>query len=132
MVTKNEPQPQDVEMESAEDVESQKREQDLASVQEIREHCRQIEKAVLTKEPRFILRVLRSLPNTRRKSSTIVLRNLIAIVYPAGVERDSIGQFLDALQPGQELDVLQQRTRATIKSPIPEVDAYLHLLVLVF
>lgn len=132
MVTKAEAPPQDVEMESAEDVETQKREQDLAAVQEIREHCRQIEKAVLTKEPRFVLRVLRSLPNTRRKSSTIVLRNLIAVVYPAGAERDSIGQFLDALQPGQELEVLQQRARATIKSPIPEVDAYLHLLVLVF
>lgn len=132
MVTKTEAPPQDVEMETAEDAEAQKREQDLASVQEIREHCRQIEKAVLTKEPRFVLRVLRSLPNTRRKSSTIVLRNLIALIYPAGAERDSIGQFVDALQPGQELDVLQQRARATIKSPIPEVDAYLHLLVLVF
>lgn len=131
MVAKEEPVVvQDVEMESAEDIENAKKDQDLAAVQEIREHCRQIEKAVLTKEPRFILRVLRSLPNTRRKLNTIVLRNLTTHLYPAGVERDAINEYLDALQTGQEIEAAL-RPRATIKTPIPEVDAYIHLLILV-
>lgn len=131
MVAKEEPVVvQDVEMESAEDIENAKKDQDLAAVQEIREHCRQIEKAVLTKEPRFILRVLRSLPNTRRKLNTIVLRNLTTHLYPAGAERDAINEYLDALQTGQEIEAAL-RPRATIKTPIPEVDAYIHLLILV-
>lgn len=131
MVAKDEPVVvQDVEMESAEDLENAKKDQDLAAVQEIREHCRQIEKAVLTKEPRFILRVLRSLPNTRRKLNTIVLRNLTTHLYPAGAERDTINEYLDALQTGQEIEAAL-RPRATIKTPIPEVDAYIHLLILV-
>lgn len=121
-------QPQDVEMECADDVENQKKEQDSTAVSEVREHCRQIEKAVFTKEPRFILRVLRSLPNTRRKLNSIILRNVIAHLYPPGSERDLVGQYLDILQPGQELEV--SRTRATVKAPIPEVDAYVHLLIL--
>lgn len=120
---------QDVDMENADDVENAKKDKDLAAVQEIREHCRQIEKAVVQKEPRFILRVLRSLPNTRRKLNTIVLRNLTTFLYPAGAERDAISLFLEPLQAGQEIEAL--RTRATIKSPIPEVDAYIHLLILV-
>lgn len=131
MVAKEEPVVvQDVEMESAEDLENAKKDQDLAAVQEIREHCRQIEKAVLTKEPRFILRVLRSLPNTRRKLNTFVLRNLTAHLYPAGAERDAISEYLDALQTGQETESAL-RPRTTIKTPIPEVDAYIHLLILV-
>lgn len=131
MVAKEEPVVvQDVEMESAEDLENAKKDQDLAAVHEIREHCRQIEKAVLTKEPRFILRVLRLLPNTRRKLNTNVLRNLTAHLYPAGAERDAINEYLDAVPTGQEVEA-SLRPRATIKTPIPEVDAYIHLIILV-
>lgn len=131
MVAKEEPAVvQDVEMESAEDLENAKKDQDLAAVHEIREHCRQIEKAVLTKEPRFILRVLRLLPNTRRKLNTNVLRNLTAHLYPAGAERDAINEYLDAVATGQEVEA-SLRPRATIKTPIPEVDAYIHLIILV-
>ena len=48
---------QDVEMESVEvvDPEVLKKDVDLTTIQEIREHARQIDKAVTSKEPRFIL-----------------------------------------------------------------------------
>lgn len=54
----------DVEMKSADsppgpEAGDSKRDADLQSLQEIREHARQIEKAVSSKENRFILRVLR-------------------------------------------------------------------------
>ncbi|XP_059616224.1 probable 26S proteasome non-ATPase regulatory subunit 3 [Phlebotomus argentipes] len=124
---------QDVEMESAEsppDPEKLKVEADVLAVQEIREHAKQIEKAVVSKEPRFILRVLRALPNTRQKTNAVVMRSLATQLYPVGQERNAILAFVEELPAGTtELDV--PRARAATKSPLPEVDAYYHLLVLV-
>lgn len=124
----------DVEMENVEivetDPETLKKDADLATVQEIREHTRQIDKAVASKEPRFILRVLRSLPNTRRKLNPNVLRALASQLYPAGAERENILQFVEELPAGTaEPEIL--RPRAAIKTPLPEVDAYFQLLSLV-
>lgn len=125
---------QDVEMEvvESENTEEQKKESELNAlntiVQEIREHVKQIDKAVSSKEPRFILRVLRSLPNTRRKLSPNVLRSLATHLYPVA-ERDAILVFVEeATGPEPESSA---RPRATIKTPLPEVDAYFHLLSLV-
>lgn len=42
---------------------------DVSSIQEIRENIRQIEKAVQSKEPRFILRVLRLILRFKLASS---------------------------------------------------------------
>lgn len=124
---------QDIEMEVTEtavDPETLKKDADLATVQEVREHARQIDKAVTSKEPRYILRVLRSLPNTRRKLNPNVLRALASQLYPVGGERDFILTFIEDLPAGTvEPEIL--RPRAAIKSPLPEVDAYFHLLVLV-
>lgn len=53
-----------------------KKDTDQQSLLELREHARQIEKAVANKENRFILRVLRGLPNTRRKLNGAVLRGI--------------------------------------------------------
>lgn len=125
---------QDVEMEVVESVEQDpetvKKEADTTAVAEIREHAKQIDKAVASKEPRFILRVLRSLPNTRRKLNPNVLRTLAAQLYPIGAEREAILTFLEELPAGSvEPEVV--RPRAAVKTPLPEVDAYFHLLALV-
>jgi 26S proteasome regulatory subunit N3 len=121
---------QDVEMEvvEGENTEEQKKESDLTTiVQEIREHVKQIDKAVSSKEPRFILRVLRSLPNTRRKLTAVVLRSLANQIYPAA-ERDAILVFVEE---ASSAELESARPRAAIKTPLPEVDAYFHLLALV-
>lgn len=125
---------QDVEMEVTEtvelDPETIKKDADLSAVQEIREHAKQIDKAVASKEPRFILRVLRSLPNTRRKLNPNVLRGLVTQLYPSGAEREAILVFLEDLPAGTvEPEIV--RPRAAVKTPLPEVDAYVHLLALV-
>ena len=125
-------QPQDVEMEVVEGGESAetdpKKDADVTAVQEIREHIKQIDKAVSSKEPRFILRVLRSLPSTRRKLNGNVLRTLANHIYPAGAEREAMLVFVEeATNVEQEVT----RPRAVIKSPLPEVDAYYQLLALV-
>jgi 26S proteasome regulatory subunit N3 len=120
----------DVEMEVVEDPETLKKDADNLAVQEIREHTKQIDKAVASKEPRFILRVLRSLPNTRRKLNANVLRSLAAQLYPAGAERESILVYVEELPAGSaEPEVV--RPRVAVKTPLPEVDAYFHLLSLV-
>uniref|UniRef100_A0A336K9E6 CSON005750 protein n=1 Tax=Culicoides sonorensis TaxID=179676 RepID=A0A336K9E6_CULSO len=115
---------QDVEMENVEvDPEQVKKDADLAAIQEIKEHTKQIEKAVTSKEPRFILRVLRTLPVTRRKLNPVVLRGLVAQLYPVG-ERDAILQYVEvATEP-------EMPKAKNLKTPLPEVDAYFQLLVL--
>jgi hypothetical protein len=63
---------------------------------DIREHARQIEKAVHNKEQRFILRVLRALPNTRRKLNGNVLRKVVNGFYTHSVqERDALLGFIE-------------------------------------
>nr|BAN21246.1 26S proteasome regulatory subunit S3 [Riptortus pedestris] len=100
------------------------------NIQEIREHTRQIEKAVVSKEPRFILRVLRSLPATRRKLSISVLRGLILGLYThSAADRDALLSYVDELDPES---AQKPRTSKPSNVPLlPEIDAYLHLLVLV-
>lgn len=123
---------QDVEMEVVEAVEKDpeelKKDADLNAVQEIREQAKQIEKAVASKEPRFILRVLRSLPNTRRKLNANVLRTLATQLYPLGAERDGILTFVEELPAGA---AEPEAVRKPVKTPLPEIDAYFHLLALV-
>uniref|UniRef100_A0A0A9Y084 Putative 26S proteasome non-ATPase regulatory subunit 3 n=1 Tax=Lygus hesperus TaxID=30085 RepID=A0A0A9Y084_LYGHE len=107
---------------------------DVTSIQEIRENIRQIEKAVQNKEPRFILRVLRLLPVTRRKCNPTVLRGIITGFYThSTTERDALMAFVDEPMD-TEITTEKQRMRSTKSSAnplLPEVDAYLHLLILV-
>lgn len=78
------------------DLGGEKKDADIQSIQDLREHARQIEKAVVNKEPRFILRALRSLPNTRRKLNPIVLRGVIANFYTKNAtERDALLQWVE-------------------------------------
>lgn len=125
MEMKNVDSPTPVEVDPA-DV---KRDADVVSVQDLREHSRQIDKAVTSKEPRFILRVLRSLPNTRRKLNGVVLRGIISQLYPAGSDKESLLAFVEELPVGTA-EPETPRVRSAPKVPVPEVDAYMHLLIL--
>lgn len=125
----------DVEMKNADsppgmEAGDSKRDIDSQSVLEIREQARQIEKAVTNKENRFILRVLRCLPNTRRKLNGAVLRGLISQLYPVS-ERETLLNFIEEASGGNEIETEKQRARSATKSPVPEVDAYINLLILV-
>lgn len=123
----------DVEMKNADsppglEAGDSKRDVDMQSLLEIREHARQIEKAVTNKENRFISRVLRCLPNTRRKLNGVVLRGLINQIYPVA-ERDALVSFVEEPGTAAEIDS-NTRVRSAMKTPLPEVDAYVHLLIL--
>ncbi|XP_053985339.1 probable 26S proteasome non-ATPase regulatory subunit 3 [Hylaeus volcanicus] len=105
-----------------------KKDTELQTIHDIREHARQIEKAVQSKEPRFILRALRTLPNTRRRLNSNVLRGVILSFYPKlCTERDTLLSWLEESNEPEET----QKLRTSAMSPLPEIDAYIHLLVLV-
>ncbi|KAB0800634.1 hypothetical protein PPYR_06374 [Photinus pyralis] len=124
----------DVEMKNADsppgpEAGDSKRDVDLQSLIDVREQARQIEKAVTNKENRFVSRVLRSLPTTRKKLNGVVLRGLINQLYPA-LERDGLLCFLDEPITGADSDTTT-RGRTAIKTPVAEVDVYIHMLILV-
>lgn len=131
------PVEQDVEMKNVDspaatsDVETTevKKDADVLAVQDLREHVRQIDKAVSSKEPRFAMRVLRSLPSTRRKLNGNVLRAIINQLYPASSDKETLIGFVENSLPGA-VEIEAPRSRSTPKTPAPEVDAYIHLLVL--
>ncbi|XP_076165723.1 putative 26S proteasome non-ATPase regulatory subunit 3 [Ptiloglossa arizonensis] len=107
---------------------SDKKDIELQTIHDIREHARQIEKAVQSKEPRFILRALRTLPSIRRKLNSNVLHGVILSFYSKPcTERDTLLMWLKKTTELGET----QKFRASTISPLPEIDAYIHLLVLV-
>lgn len=108
---------------------------DLAVLEEIKEHAKCIEKFVLNKEPRFMLRVIRTLVSTRKKLNSRVLRKLINGFYTAsGAQKDTLLAFIE--QEPMEVDSSTQiafkgRTGKAAQSPLLiELDVYFHLLLL--
>jgi len=130
----------DVEMADAEQPQQEKVEEkkdpDLLSVEDIKEHCKLVKKSVETKEPRFTLRVLRALPVTRRKLNSTVLRALIRTVYVAEHDKNTKDWLMGFLPPpAKELDSVATPGRSPKSSPnplTPEVDFYISLLTLIF
>ena len=93
----------------------EKKDPNLLSVEDVREHCKLIRRSVETKEvhflsfpqrllssapnfilfqARFMLRVLRALPVTRRKMNPIVLRSVMKTFYTADGDRDTKDSLL--------------------------------------
>ncbi|KAF7997201.1 hypothetical protein HCN44_005478 [Aphidius gifuensis] len=109
-----------------------KKDIDLLTINDLREHTRQIEKAVLNKEPRFILRALRELPNTRRRLNPMVLRCLIGGFYTRSAsERESLLVWVEEPMDTEGTQAAIQRFKSSASPLLPEIDAYIHLLVLV-
>ncbi|KAK2718482.1 hypothetical protein QYM36_005717 [Artemia franciscana] len=130
----SEPVSTDVEMQESKGDEIQaeiKKDVELIHVEEIREHARQIEKSIQAKEPRFLHRVLRSLPTTRKILTNNILKRIIHGFYTHSVkDRDFLLSYLEQV-PGD--DLVQQRMRSIKSSTsplLPEVDVYFHLLLL--
>merc|ERR1719500_2751757 len=96
---------EDVEMKDAvEEEKVEKKDPNLLSVEDIREHCKLIRRSVETKETRFMLRVLRALPVTRRKINPVVLRSILKTFYTAEGDKDTKDSLLKFVAPAEELD----------------------------
>lgn len=133
MTTADSPVVEDVEMATpGEEKEAEKKDPALLAVEDIKEQCRFIRRSVETKEPRFVLRVLRSLPATRRKLTPTVLRTLFRSLYTTDVDKETGQELVKFLEMAPELDQTATPSRAKSASPLcPEVDVYLSLLVLI-
>jgi len=65
---------------------------------DIRQHIKHIEKAVSTKEPRFMSRALRALVSLRKKLNSVVLRKAIIGYFPAPSSTRPNNPLLDFLE----------------------------------
>ncbi|CAF2644415.1 unnamed protein product [Rotaria sp. Silwood2] len=128
----------------------EKKDADTLTFDDIKEQVRTIEKAVNSKEPRFILRVLRGLASTRKRLNEDVIRRLILFYYGSNSsEREILLGFAQSVS--QPMDVDMEKTsnspapatneKQSVSRPqtsrgravaLPEVDLYIHLIVLLF
>lgn len=133
-------------------------ETDQQVVDEIKEQAKQIEKSVNQKEPRNVLRVLRTLVATRKKLNPRVLRKIVTGFYTQSIsQRDSLIALINEAATSDEMDVTtsdsqpattvisthkqtpnldssgtkQRAHKPTILPLLPELDVYFNLLVLV-
>ncbi|XP_069490872.1 26S proteasome non-ATPase regulatory subunit 3 [Ambystoma mexicanum] len=132
-------EPQDVEMKEpestlAEGGEKPQRERDAVTLEDIKEHVKQIEKAVSGKEPRFVLRALRALPSTSRKLNLNVLHKAIQGFFTSNsTMRDFLLGFLEEPMDTEGDLPFRPRTGKAAAAPLlPEVEAYLQLLLIVY
>ncbi|XP_062865310.1 26S proteasome non-ATPase regulatory subunit 3 [Trichomycterus rosablanca] len=125
----------DVEMAEDEAATSVKtaKELDQATLEDIKEHVKQIEKAVSGKEPRFVLRALRALPSTSRRLNANVLHKAISGFFTSNAAGKEflLGFLEEPMDTEGELQFRPRTGKAAAAPLIPEVEAYLQLLLLV-
>ncbi|XP_033911365.3 26S proteasome non-ATPase regulatory subunit 3-like [Acipenser ruthenus] len=130
------PEPQDVEMpeEDASAAAKPHKELDTLTLEDIREHVKQIEKAVSGKEPRFVLRALRALPSTSSRLNPNVLHKAVSGFFTSHAEgRDFLLSFLEEPMDTEGEVPFRPRTGKAAAAPLlPEVEAYLQLLLVVY
>lgn len=143
------PAPQDVEMKEeaaagsgsagegdgkAAATEHSQRELDTVTLEDIKEHVRQLEKAVSGKEPRFVLRALRMLPSTSRRLNHYVLYKAVHGFFTSNnATRDFLLPFLEEPMDTEADLQFRPRTGKAASAPLlPEVEAYLQLLMVIF
>lgn len=107
------------------------------SLADIKEHLVFIEKAVTSKEPRFTLRVVRSLVSIRKRLNAKILRKVVAHFYVhSAQQRDTLLAFIDEPMDmdtnGNKPPVRIKNVKSSQQPLLPEQDIYIHLLVLLY
>lgn len=108
------------------------------TIEEIREHCRMIERTVVSKEPRFLVRVLRVLFSLKKKLSPAILRRVVHGFYThSAAARDELLAFIpdddmdtDTEGPAATAVTRLRGAKSALTPLLPEVAAYLQLLIL--
>lgn len=114
--------------------EHSQRELDTVTLEDIKEHVKQLEKAVSGKEPRFVLRALRMLPSTSRRLNHYVLYKAVHGFFTSNnTTRDFLLSFLEEPMDTEADLQFRPRTGKAAAAPLlPEVEAYLQLLTVIF
>ncbi|KAF8524401.1 diphenol oxidase-A2 [Hysterangium stoloniferum] len=98
--------------------------QPLTPAEEIKSNITLIERAVSTLEPRFTHKVLRTLTQLRRRLDEKVLKEAIGDVYAKdGSVKKTLLSWLSSSDASMDVD------SAAPRSPLPETEMYLRLLV---
>lgn len=131
----------DVEMVEAEDPKTEddkekapgKKEIDMMTLDDFKEHVKHIEKAISSKEKNYMSRVVRALTSSRRKLNHNVLRKLITGYIPnSNPNRESLLKFLEEPMDTENNFIFRPRTGKSANGPLlPELDVYIHLLVVI-
>uniref|UniRef100_A0A8V0ZTT4 26S proteasome non-ATPase regulatory subunit 3 n=1 Tax=Gallus gallus TaxID=9031 RepID=A0A8V0ZTT4_CHICK len=110
------------------------RELDAITLEDIKEHVKQLEKAVAGKEPRYVLRALRALPSTSRRLNANVLHKAVNGFFTSnGAVRDFLLGFLEEpMDTEAELQFRPRMGKAASAPLLPEVEAYLQLLLVIY
>jgi len=131
---------EDVVMEGAEDDAEKEPEVDptTKAIQDIKTNFTLLERAVAHFDPRFTLRVLRSISSMRKHITPEVLAEVIVDTYTAS---NSTASFLlealgksDAFEnpASSQMEVDSEKSKAAPKETLAEVDAYLSILVQIY
>ncbi|KAK2086701.1 26S proteasome non-ATPase regulatory subunit 3 [Saguinus oedipus] len=114
--------------------EHSQRELDIITLEDIKEHVKPLEKAVSGKEPRFVLRALRMLPSTSRRLNHYVLYEAVQGFFTSNnATRDFLLPFLEEPMDTEADLQFRPRTGKAASAPLlPEVEAYLQLLMVTF
>lgn len=104
----------------------------LSPVSEIKSNVTLIERAVSTLEPRFTIRVLRSLTALRKRLDDKALCDAISEVYPQDSEaRSSLLSWLPASSAQDDsMEVDPSPSPKTPSETVPETEIYFRLLIL--
>ena len=77
--------------EETKEVKEEKKDPATLTLEDVREHCRLLERSVVSKESRFAVRVMRGLPATRKKLTTSILKRILTGFYThSAAERDTL------------------------------------------
>ncbi|GAB1205742.1 hypothetical protein APSETT445_004421 [Aspergillus pseudonomiae] len=140
---KGQDQEGDVAMEGAEGDESQKPEPEVdpraKAIQDIKTNFTLLERAVAHFDPRFTLRVLRSISSMRKHITSDVLAEVLVESYPPSSPTaifllEAIGEagaFENAVA-SSKMDVESEKTKSNSKEILPEIDTYLSILVQIY
>lgn len=107
---------------------------DQLTLEDIREQIRYIEKAVATKELYYMTRVVRGISAIRRKLTHNVLRGLVQGYYPnPSPQKTYFMEFLpEAMDTDCSVSPFRPRSGKLSSPLLPEVEVYLHLLLVIF
>ncbi|KAE8395347.1 terpenoid synthase [Aspergillus alliaceus] len=106
------------------------------AIQDIKTNFTLLERAVAHFDPRFTLRVLRSISSMRKHIASDVLAEVIVETYPpsspaASFLLEAIGET-GAFESVVKMDVESEKTKSNPKEILPEIDAYLSILVQIY
>lgn len=114
----------------------EKKDPDILTLEDLKQQVHLIEKSVQMKDSRFVARVLRALPSTRKKLNNSVLIALINGYYTSTSNDKSklleyLGQSMDT-DDAKPLAFHPRSAKASAQPLLPEVSAYISLLLLIY